>query len=284
MIMEVIAKLGEDELTATEVTIKEYLIAHPQAIVNLGVKELSEECYVGIASINRFCKKLGYSGYSAFKIDYVKDYKDYERTQIISQNIPFEGETSLDDVIDGMPLLYDKVVGYTKAALNRDSIARIVERLQRSYVMIFGTGVSKLLGEAFAYRLEEIGIMAKVYDSYHYQQVDYMLNANKPMFAIVMTHSGKNASMITVMQKLHDSNVSFALICSKCPDEYASLPCEIIKIIQANKTKQLSNVQFSIAMEYILDVLYAALVVKNMSKLDYVAENSKLKIKETSLL
>ena len=56
------------KLTATERKAADYLMGHLSQAQFLSISELAEACGVAEATISRFCRRLGYGGYSAFKL------------------------------------------------------------------------------------------------------------------------------------------------------------------------------------------------------------------------
>ena len=46
----------------------DYAVAHQQKTQFMSISELAEEAGVAEATISRFCRRLGYKGYNAFKL------------------------------------------------------------------------------------------------------------------------------------------------------------------------------------------------------------------------
>ena len=56
------------QLTSAEKKVADYAVIHQQKTQFMSISELAEEAGVAEATISRFCKRLGYKGYSAFKL------------------------------------------------------------------------------------------------------------------------------------------------------------------------------------------------------------------------
>ena len=56
------------QLTGAEKRVADYVVAHQQKTQFMSISELSEECGVAEATISRFCRRLDYKGYNAFKL------------------------------------------------------------------------------------------------------------------------------------------------------------------------------------------------------------------------
>ena len=57
----------DDKLSKTEKRVSDYIRFHPDRTVLYSLQTLSEKCRVSDASVLRFCRKLGFSGYQDFK-------------------------------------------------------------------------------------------------------------------------------------------------------------------------------------------------------------------------
>ena len=55
-------------LTAAEKRCADYVLAHQQEAQFLSITELAEVSNVAEATVSRFCRRLGYRGYNAFKL------------------------------------------------------------------------------------------------------------------------------------------------------------------------------------------------------------------------
>ena len=66
----VIEKISEEyyDLTTAEKKTADYVLRNPRESQFLSIAELAEESGVAEATVSRFCRRLGYKGYNAFKL------------------------------------------------------------------------------------------------------------------------------------------------------------------------------------------------------------------------
>lgn len=262
-------------LTDSERIIRDFIIENPSAILEMSISDLAEKTNVGLATINRFAVKAGCQGFKDFKLEYAKHYKDAERVNAITVDQPFTSSSSIDEVLEKLPLQYQKILEFTASAMDKTVLNRTVQYIQHRKVLIYSTGINKKIADCFVYKLEELGIDAKSFDSFHYQYVDYLNSQKKPCYAIVITHSGKNSAMLTILKKLKKRKVPTLLITTiQVNDELLQNCTDVMYTIPTKNTAELSNIYFSISLEYIFDILYCLLLVKNMNVVDKVAEDS----------
>lgn len=55
-------------ITESENKIVQYVLTHPDGVMSMSIKELSEACYVSTSAIYRLCDKLDVDGYNEFKV------------------------------------------------------------------------------------------------------------------------------------------------------------------------------------------------------------------------
>ena len=75
-------------LTTSEKIIADYFLAHREEVETSAVKDLAEKCGVSAATIVRFSRSLGYSGFPALKMDLMVSGKKTvdDLTQELSQS------------------------------------------------------------------------------------------------------------------------------------------------------------------------------------------------------
>ena len=61
------------KLTPQEQNIVDYIDRHPKEVMILNAKELSEKIFVSPPTMNRFIKKLGFSGYFDFQLTFIQE-------------------------------------------------------------------------------------------------------------------------------------------------------------------------------------------------------------------
>lgn len=66
--LEVVALIRDnlDRLTPTQATLAQYLLHHPESLLFMSAQELADQALVSQASVVRFCRVLGFEGYTQF--------------------------------------------------------------------------------------------------------------------------------------------------------------------------------------------------------------------------
>lgn len=261
--------------TYSEKNIRDFIVNNPQLFVDLSITELALKCNVGVASIDRFCKKLNFSGFKEFKTMFLKEYKDLEQLKIKDSMFSFESNTTLKDIVNLLPYVYEKSIGYTQMTLNFNVLNRSINRIQNSHTIIFCTGLNKPIAEMFVYKLNELGLECTILDTVHHQMIDALVSKKINIFCILLSHTGSNKMIIDALALLKEKKIHNLLITSHVLSTKRHLMDDILLITPTHTTKELSNIQYMIAEQYILDIIYSGLLVKNIKLIEQISNDSK---------
>lgn len=125
-----------------ELSIYNCIIAHKEHVAHMTIKELAEEAHVSTATVQRFCKKMGYDGYSHFKLS----YKEYLKKDQLLQPNDMEWTT------------FQSFLSYIDSKDFQDSITKAFQFLLHANQIIFiGVGSSGILGRYGARFFSNVG-------------------------------------------------------------------------------------------------------------------------------
>lgn len=156
MIME---KLKEEAgFTNHEKEVAHYILNHMDQVPEMSTSELARASFTSKATVVRLCKKLDLSGYQQFKLKLVEEINQKKRLDQMLANEPITDKSSYADIINVLPSLYDKAVTNTRLSLDKNSINRINQVLQRAECIdIYGTGISYILAQSAAFKFATLG-------------------------------------------------------------------------------------------------------------------------------
>src|SRR5919106_5800311 len=75
-----------------ERAVAEYVLSHPEEVMNMSVSEAARDIEVGESTVIRFCRSLGYKGYQEFRLRLAQDL--LEPVEFIHENISFQDSTA----------------------------------------------------------------------------------------------------------------------------------------------------------------------------------------------
>jgi len=152
------------QVSLVEARIADRVMEYPFEIIRSSIDELAGTCGVSTASITRFCKKVGCTGFKELKIVLAQEVGSLA-PQMME---PKHGENSgyitevLQQSIDGMKR--------TVSTLDKDMLAAAIQAIaDASTVDIYGAGESYVVAESLQLKLRRLGVLANLHSNPHLQ-------------------------------------------------------------------------------------------------------------------
>lgn len=143
----------------------------------------------------RLCQKLGLAGYQEFKLKLVEEINQKNRIDRMLANEPVNGQSTYTDIINTLPVLYDKAITNTRLSFDKNVMIRINNYLQGAECIdIYGTGISYHLAKEAAFKFVTLGIECSAYESIngHYLAA----RKNKKTVAFLLSFTGANRTVV----------------------------------------------------------------------------------------
>ncbi len=268
-------------ITHQEEAVVQYILDHPSDLLRMSINDLAILSYSSTSTIVRLCKKLGYKGFTEFKLTYVSEFSLFLEQQEHLKDIPFTPKSSLNDVVSRLPMIYQKAIDETRTMLDYDVLLRCIKHIQNSkHIGIYGTGLNFDLAKMYQYKFEEVGIPAIAYDSTHWQHLSRLKLHDIPSFAILISLTGTNPIIIDTAKRMHSLGIPTLSISGRDNDKLSTLCTENIRIIDVANTLELYNLTSAIAAQYILDIFVAMSVIKNYEEILKISSETTLNLNQ----
>lgn len=156
MVSAVIAKIisMQSSLTVSENEIAQYVINNPDQVVASTITATAQNTHTSEASINRFCKKIGFKGFNSFKVALAQDsfYNSMREAEPASQ----------DSFIAAISQDYRHMLINTTAMLDENQVFRAAaEMYKTSHIYIFSMSYTRFVAQQLEFRLGMVGLYAK---------------------------------------------------------------------------------------------------------------------------
>lgn len=140
--------------TKSELHLAHYTLKNPFKVSGMGIQQLATEANVSVATINRFAKSCGFSGYSAFKkalqANYAKVFEPVKKAQNIKK-LSNKSKELIDQSFKNSIANLEK----TLKNLSLEKLEHLVDRLLSSKrIFVAGMGVSALHAYYFVDAIE----------------------------------------------------------------------------------------------------------------------------------
>lgn len=154
--------------TDTERMLAQFMLDCASEVTQMSIHELAGRTFTSNATIVRFCRKLGVSGYREFRVRFAAEL---EKSRLASSEVdadrPFGKGEAADLVMSRIAALSKEAVDAAYASSSPDDLeraARIIREAPCTYV--FATGDSRISAIAFGNMLVKLGIRLIIADEY----------------------------------------------------------------------------------------------------------------------
>ena len=262
-------------LTKTEKKIADAILLNPDLAVQAPLAEIAAHLEVGEATFVRFCRTLGFKGFSDFKLELSIELatKDGKDNTVLDSDIT-DSDNSLN-IAHKLKSAINNVMDETINLLDFEQLEEAVKAIQQANrVFLFGVGTSGITAEDAKNKLMRIGVQVDATGNNHFMYMQASLLTKKDV-AIGLSHSGYSQETTHTMKIAKENGAKTIAITHSLRSpitEYADLV-----LVNGNKQGKLQgdSIGTKIAQLFVLDLIYALLV--------QASQESAFKIKQKTL-
>ncbi|MCI8565081.1 MAG: MurR/RpiR family transcriptional regulator [Lachnospiraceae bacterium] len=242
-------------LTNAEKKIADFITLRQQETQFMSISEMAEEVGVAEASISRFCRKLGYRGYNAFKLAVANS------TALRSAANPLSGEVLPEDSI---PVMCQKVyaadidaITQTLELTDPQKIAAAADLLiQARRTLCMGQGGSMLLAEEAAHLFSTaLPDFYAIRDSHIQIMRSTMLCAQDAV--MFFSYSGATSSLMDILKIAKERQAKIILITRFPRSPGAAFADVVLECGSREGPLQLGSIAARMAQLYLIDLLFS---------------------------
>jgi len=187
-------KLLYDKMGKAEKHIADWIFENPGKIISISIIELAEQCGCGEATIVRFAKRLGLSGYQELKFSLAAEGGGSPvSTHISAQDSAFE---IYSKVCNDIYISLEK----TKESLNPECLAEAAKKIcSANKIVLFGLGNSAAIAIDASHKFLRAGLNAVAYTDNH-MQVIAASHLGEGDVAIGISHSGSSKDIVEALK------------------------------------------------------------------------------------
>lgn len=251
--------------TPTEQQLAQTVLAMGERMRGISIKEFAQASCASIASIHRFCKKLGLEGFKELKVELARSLAARgDKTEPVDINFPFAASERAHTIAPRIELLYETTLHETRELLDAAQLDRAAELLaQARTVDIYTQSHNLYPAQMFCDRLLSAGHEATCHEGFE-RQVRTALMSDSRHAAVAISYSGYAQNLMRLLPLLaeRDTPVVFvgtAYAAGKHPGLAAYLHVSDRESLHNRITQFASH----IAVQYVLDVLYSCVFARD---------------------
>lgn len=242
------------QLTTAERKVADYVVAHQRDTQFMSISDLAEACGVADATVSRFCRRLNYKGYNAFKLAVANAAVQHPGELFLS------GEISADDSVpDLCQKLYStelEALSQTLSMVRPENILAAADILSRAKrVLCMGQGGSMIMAAEAAHLFSTaMPGFSPVSDSHLQLIAATTLTAEDAV--LFFSYSGATRELMDLLDVVRDRGVKVILI-THFPKSPAAARADVVLQCGANEGPlQLGSVPARMAQLFLLDILF----------------------------
>lgn len=156
MVSAVIAKIisMQQSLTVSENEIAQYVIHNADSVVTSTITAIAKNTNTSEASINRFCKKIGFKGFNSFKVALAQDnfYRSMQES----------GAEIQAGLVAAVSKDYQHMLVNTTAMLDEEQVLRAADAMRNApHIFIFSLSYTGFVARELEFKLSMVGLYAK---------------------------------------------------------------------------------------------------------------------------
>jgi DNA-binding MurR/RpiR family transcriptional regulator len=189
-------------LRPSEQAVAELVLSDPSRAATMSIGDLAEECGTSTTSVVRFYKKVGYGGYSDFRLDLARETARESVAHGVSTEVYEDINTadSLQDIVSKIAFNETMSIADTAQVLDVEQLARAIDVVSGSRkIDIFGVGAGGLVGQDLQQKLHRIGLVSFVWPEVHAALASAAL-LDSDGVAVAISHSGATSDTIDFLK------------------------------------------------------------------------------------
>lgn len=253
----------QHSLTKTEKKIAAAILSQPQLLDQCSLSEVASHLDVGEATFIRFCRTLGFKGYTDFKLDLAIELatKAQENQGLLDTEV--SSQDSAKEIALKLQTSLSNVVSETINLLDFDVLEAVVAELQQARrILLFGVGSSGITAEDAKHKLMRIGLQTDAITNNHFMYMQAsLLQAGDVVIGI--SHSGYSVETTKALKIARQNGATTIALTHNLRSAITEVADYVL--INGNRQGQMQgdSLGTKMAQLFVLDLIYAMLVRDN---------------------
>lgn len=250
------------QLTSAEKKIADYMLLQRQECQYMSISEMAEVADVAEATVSRFCRRLGYKGYSAFKLAVASSSSVQQPMNPLYGVI--HSEDSMGDMCQKIYAADVDAITQTLALINPAAVTTAADLLLAAdRVLCMGLGGSMVIAQEAAHLFSTAKPNFFAVEDSHFQAIRCALLTERDV-VIYFSYSGSTRDIVDVMKIAHERGAKTILV-TRFPKSPGAACADVVLECGAREGPlQMGSVAARMGQLYIIDVLFSEVCRRDM--------------------
>jgi len=243
-----------------------FVLADPQSVLYKSITELADEAESSDASVIRFCRELGYSGFQNFKLALAHELATLQ--QSMPSGMP-------GDVVRELVDTARTALEETERLLDRETIVQVSSQLLAArHVEIFGVAASAITAQYLEYKLARLGIASHIPRDAHLATMTSATASPEDLY-ILISSSGSTIDTLRVAENAHARGARVVAITNRTKSPLAAI-CDF-KLLASSPETPLTGGAFpsKISQLLIIDALANTITTLDGARLKIIKDTAE---------
>lgn len=244
------------------------LLENPSAPLNLSITELAKQAGTSAATVTRFCRLLGYTGYIPFRVAVASDIGRGSALDSWRADVgrAFGPDDTADQVLRTLLLSQTMSIQATADGIDLPQVAAVASAIaQCRHLDIYGIGGSGVMAEEMAGRLYRIGIPVHAWQEVHAALASAAIPRVNSV-ALAVSNTGRTNETIEALSLAGSSGAYTVAITGNHASPLAAVAQTHIVAYASDGYLQPDDLAAKHAQLFVLDLLYLLVAQYNFSR------------------
>ncbi len=246
----------KESATTTEKKIIEYLLENPLALQSLSIEKLAEKSGTSYASVERFCRKMKFSGFKEMKKVFARELEsDYYK----SSQSDASPEKGFDIIIDDVCSFYGRILEDFRISQTEEKLkAASLSVVRAKSIFFIGQGTSSISAKYGYIKFLRLGISCSVdSDSTTLKARATVLSPGDLLFAV--SSSGRTKPVVDAAVAAKKSGAKVICLCDYAESPLAAKSDIVLSTTMRNVANHLQeDMPLTVGQIAIIDTLWTA--------------------------
>lgn len=236
----------------------DYIKKNLEEVAYKSISQIASESNIGEATITRFTKKMGFNGFSDFKVTLAQEISSSNKKNIISSSIE-NGESAYETA---QKLLSSNIATLedTVDIINGDDIQKCAKMIiDAKRIYFIGLGYSGIIAEDSNYKFMRIGLNSVSFDCSHTMIMMASIMKEGDL-VISISHSGETDEIIKTVMLAKDNNAKIISITENVESRLKELSDVNLVYVSGETVLETGSISSKLAQIFLIDLVYTQVV------------------------
>lgn len=261
----------------TEKKLGTFILAHQQDILHMSTSEAAKKSGVSEATVIRFTRKLGLSGYTDFKLTMSAALQhSNEPSSLITDMNPDDSPFEIYKKLAAFTITSIKT---TEETLNEKDLEKAVELIYSTHkkhkrIHLTGVGASSTLAAQMQIKLMRLNMTSIFFEDAHLQ-FESITNIQKDDLLICFTTLGKSVQAYQYIEIANQKKAKVILVTQYGNQKLAARSNVTLFISTVENNLRLASQTAITVQSMLVDTLFLALVLKDLDQIKREVEETR---------